>query len=106
MDYFTVATRLAKRHAADLAVADLRNRKPTKPTSEILARYIRLDSLTITPDALPRHFVARAVILDLQPTQMVPAIIRVEDAIRECHPHMHRTGWRACSDGVVVYFEA
>jgi hypothetical protein len=69
-------------------------------------RAIQIDGLTITPDAMPHHFIAQARILDLQPTQMVPALVAIEQEIRTRYPHMHRTGWRAASDGLRIYFTA
>ena len=92
-----------KRTCEELAAA---SQPATAPTSEYLARAVGIESLTITPDAMRGHFVAHAVILDLQPTQIVPAIIAAEDRIREQYRLMRRTGWRACSDGLVLYFEA
>lgn len=74
------------------------------PTSEELARSIQIESLTITPDVLPSHYVARAVILDLEPHQMVAAIIATEAAIRKTHRFAHRSGWRAASDGLTIFF--
>jgi hypothetical protein len=65
-----------------------------------------LESVTISADALPHHYLARAVILDLQPSQMVAALVAVEAAIQLQHPHAVRTGWRACSDSLRVYFSA
>jgi hypothetical protein len=65
---------------------------------------VTLESLTISRDAMPHHYIARAVILDLQPSQMVAAIIVTEARIKQTHPYMHRSGWRAASDGITVYF--
>ncbi len=42
---------------------------------------VALDSLTISRDAVPHHFIARAVILDLSPAQIVAAIVATEDEI-------------------------
>lgn len=67
---------------------------------------VQLESLTISPDAMPHHYVARAVILDLQPFQMVAAIMATEDAIRATYPRMHRSGWSAKSDGLRIHFSA
>jgi hypothetical protein len=67
---------------------------------------VQLDSLTISRDVLPHHYVARAVILDLQPSQMVAAIIATEDAIKQTYPHAHRSGWSATSDSLRIYFHA
>lgn len=66
--------------------------------------HVQLESLTIARDVMPHHYVARAVILDLQPESMVPAIVAVEQAIRATYPHMHRSGWSATSDGLRVHF--
>jgi hypothetical protein len=63
-----------------------------------------LDSLTISADAMPGHYVANAVLLDLQPSQMVAALIAVEAAIRAQYRFAVRTGWRACSDSLRVHF--
>jgi hypothetical protein len=65
---------------------------------------ITLESLTISRDAIPHHYVARAVILDLQPEDMVAAIIATEHAIKTTHPFAHRSGWSATSDGLRIYF--
>lgn len=67
---------------------------------------VLLESLTISRDAMPHHFIARAVILDLCPSQMVAAIIVTMDAIKATHRHAIRTGWRAASDGLTIYFHA
>jgi hypothetical protein len=67
---------------------------------------IVLESVTIARNAMPHHFTARAVILDLQPPQMVKAIAAVEACIREQHPHFVKTGWRAASDGIYLHFAA
>jgi hypothetical protein len=67
---------------------------------------VSLESLTISADAMPGHYVANAVLLDLQPSQMVAALVTVEDAIKAQHRHAVRTGWRACSDSLRVYFTA
>jgi hypothetical protein len=76
---------------------------PTVSTLAILGS-VQLESLTISPDAMPHHYLARAVILDLQPSQMVAAIMAVEDAIRATYPRMHRSGWSATSDGLRIHF--
>lgn len=92
-----------------LTAYELRTHFSPRPTpkpfsaSELLARAIAIESLTITADAMPGHYVARAVILDLQPTQMVAAIIATMDRIRAEYPHAVRTGWRACSDSLTIY---
>jgi hypothetical protein len=67
---------------------------------------VQIESLTISPDVMPHHYVARAVILDLQPAQMIAAIMATEDAIRATYPRMHRGGWSATSDGLRIYFHA
>jgi hypothetical protein len=67
---------------------------------------VELDGLLISPDAMPHHYIASATILDLQPTQMVAAIIATQDEIRKTYPLMHRTGWRASSDGLTIFFYA
>ena len=102
-EHFDAANR--KRSCGELATA----RRPTSAaasSSEVLARAVGIESLTIAPDAMPGHYIARAVIFDLQPTQMVPAIIAVEDRIRAMYPGAHRSGWSACSDGLRIYFYA
>jgi protein-arginine kinase len=67
---------------------------------------VHLESLTISADVMPGHFVARAVIFDLQPSQMVAAIAAVDDAIKSQTKYAlaRRTGWRASSDSLTVYF--
>ena len=65
---------------------------------------VHLESLTVSADAMPGHFVARAIILDLQPSQMVAAILAVETEIKHTYAFARRTGWRAASDGLTVYF--
>ena len=65
---------------------------------------VTLESLTISRDAMPHHYIARAVILDLQPEQMVSAIIATEAAIKATHRFARRTGWSATSDGLRIYF--
>jgi hypothetical protein len=55
---------------------------------------------------MPHHYIAHAVLLDLQPSQMVAALTTVEAAIKAQHPHAVRTGWRACSDALRIYFYA
>jgi hypothetical protein len=67
---------------------------------------ILIESLSIVPDAMPHHFIAQSRILDLQPSQMVSAIVAVEQQIRQTYPHMQRTGWRGASDGLRIYFMA
>jgi len=76
------------------------------PTATVISpsAAVVLESLTISRDAMPHHFIARAVILDLQPEQMVAAIIATEARIKLTHPHMHRSGWSATSDGLRIYF--
>jgi len=79
-------------------------------TSTLLALLgnVTLESLTISADVMPGHFVARAVIFDLQPSQMVAAIMAVEAAIKAqpSYALARRTGWRAASDGLTIYFYA
>jgi len=65
---------------------------------------VQIESLTISRDVMPHHYVARAVILDLEPAQMVAAIIATMDAIKTTHPNASRSGWRASSDGLRIYF--
>ena len=67
---------------------------------------VTLESLTISRDAMPHHYIARAVILDLQPEQMIDAIIVTEARIKQTHPYAHRSGWSATSDGLRIYFHA
>ncbi len=82
-------------------------RRPSQLSgSEWLAQTLAIESLTIAPDALPGHYIANARIADLQPMQMVAAIIATEARIRLTHPHATRTGWRAASDGLRIYFAA
>jgi hypothetical protein len=73
---------------------------------DALAAAIPLESLTIAPDVMPHHYTARAVIFDLQPSQMPAAILVVEDRITRMYPHARRTGWSATSDGLRIYFHA
>jgi hypothetical protein len=87
-----------------LAVRTARDTFTYSPTID--PNTIALESLTITADAMPHHFIARAVIFDLQPADMVRAITTVEARIRVESPHFHSTGWRAASDGVWIYFTA
>jgi hypothetical protein len=96
VDYLTVAANAARSQAQRFA-------------AEALAPVVTspvLDSLTISADAMPGHYVANALLLDLQPSQMVAALIAVEAAIREQYRFAVRTGWRACSDSLRVYFYA
>ena len=72
----------------------------------ILAAAIQLDSLCISRDVMPHHYVARAWILDLQPSQIVAAIVAVEAEIKKTYPLMHRSGWRASAEGLYLYFYA
>lgn len=82
-------------------------RRPSQLSgSELLAQTLPIASITIAPDLVPGHFVARAVILDLQPAQIVAAIIAVMGRIGAAYPHATRTGWRAESDGLRIYFAA
>jgi hypothetical protein len=103
-EHFDQANR--KRTCEELASA-VRQRQAA-PTSDLLALLgnVQIESLTITPDAMPGHYIARAVILDLQPMQMVAAIAATMDRIAEQHQYAVRTGWRACSDGLTIYFAA
>jgi hypothetical protein len=80
----------------------------TAPTFNPLAIIapVLLESLTISRDAMPHHYIARAVILDLAPSQMVAAIMATEDAIKQTYPRAVRTGWSAKSDGLTIYFYA
>jgi hypothetical protein len=96
-NYLTVAATAARAQAARLA-------ETLAPA--VTPPAVVLDSLTISADALPHHYIARAVLLDLQPSQMVAALVAVEAAIQVQHPHAVRTGWRACSDSLRVYFSA
>ena len=65
---------------------------------------IVIESLTISRDAMPHHYIARAVILDLEPPAIVAALGATLDRIRQQHPHARQTGWTACNDGLRVYF--
>lgn len=87
-NYFAIAVAAAREQAA------------------VVMPAVTLDSLIITPDAMPHHYIARAVILDLQPSQLVTAIGVVEDKIRRTYRHAQKTGWRAACDGLTLYFEA
>lgn len=62
----------------------------------VLIGAVQLDSLTISPD----------VMLDLEPSQMVAAIIATEDAIKQTSPNAQRSRWSAKSDGLRIYFHA
>lgn len=88
----------------DLAVTTARETFSHSPATDPTG--IQIDSLTISADAMPHHYIARAVILDLAPDQMVKAITAAEDVIRQQYPYFHRTGWRGASDGLRIYFEA
>jgi hypothetical protein len=66
---------------------------PTATTPLAIMGGVVLESLTITPDVMPHHHVARAVILDLEPSQMVAAIMATEQAIKQTHRRMFRTVW-------------
>jgi hypothetical protein len=74
------------------------------PTAISPSAPVTLESLTISRDAMPHHYIARAVILDLQPSQMVEAINVTEARIKQTHPYAHRSGWSAASDGLRIYF--
>lgn len=67
---------------------------------------VQLESLTISRDAMPNHYIANAKINDLEPSQMVAAIVAVLDAIQQTYPHAARSGWSATSDGLRIYFYA
>jgi len=84
------------------------DRRRATPLSgvELLAQLLAIESVTISADVMPGHFIANAKIADLQPSQMVAAIIATEARIRLTHPHATRTGWRAASDGLRIYFAA
>lgn len=92
VDYFGFAAGLVRTEAvaptADTAVAP------------------SIESLMISADAMPHHYVARAVIYDLQPSQLVAAIMAVEREIKKTYPRAHRSGWRAACDGIYLYFYA
>lgn len=88
----------------DFAVTTARDTFTSSPLCD--PSSIRLESVTIAADAMPHHFTARGVIFDLQPADMVKAIASVEDRIRLEYPHFRRTGWRAASDGLTIYFSA
>jgi len=96
MDYLAVAINLTNTHATRLTAPE------TLPNLLTAIPPVALDSLTISRDAMPYHWVARAVIADLAPSQMVAAILATEDEIRKSHPHASRTGWRASSDGLLL----
>jgi hypothetical protein len=97
-NYLTLAATAARAQAARLAAETL--------APAVTPPAVGLDSLTIAADAMPHHYIARTVLLDLQPSQMVAALVAVEAAIHVEHPHAVRTGWRACSDSLRVYFSA
>ena len=67
---------------------------------------VQIESLTISPDVMPHHYIANAKIDDLEPSHMVAAIMAVEKAIRAQYPQMRRSGWSAKSDGLRIYFHA
>ena len=118
MDYLTVAANAARSQVqtnrVNAEIEAFRQRTssaalfPPIPSSVAVegASPVVLDSLTISADAMPGHYVANAVLLDLQPSQMVAALIAVEAAIREQYRFAVRTGWRAASDSLRVYFYA
>ncbi len=89
------------RFAADLARLESITNSPACDPAAIL-----LESVTISHDTMPGHHTARAIILDLQPADMVRAIAAVEDRIRVEYPRFRRTGWRASCDGLTVFFSA
>jgi hypothetical protein len=80
----------------------------TRPAVSLLSIVgnVQIESLTISRDVMPHHFIANAKIGDLEPSQMVAAIVAVEDAIRAQYPRMHSSGWSAKSDGLRVHFHA
>ena len=80
----------------------------TRPAVSLLALAgnLHIESLTISPDVMPHHYIANAKIDDLEPSQMVAAIVAVEVAIRQTYPNAHRSGWSAKSDGLRIYFHA
>ena len=88
----------------EFAVQSVRDTFVSSPACD--PSTIQIDSLTIAADAMPHHFTTRAVIFDLQPSLMVRAICAVEDSVRVEYPHFRRTGWRAASDGLTIYFSA
>ena len=86
IDYFEFAQAAARQQAASTAPP------------------FTIESLTISPDVMRHHYIARAVILDLQPTHVVEAVATTMERIHAEHPHAVRTGWTACNDGLRVYF--
>ena len=88
----------------EFAVTTARDTFTSSPATD--PRDILLESVTIAADAMPHHYTARAVVLDLQPADMLNAIAATEDRIRARYPHFRRTGWRAACDGLTVYFTA
>jgi hypothetical protein len=96
VDYLAIAANAARSQAQRFDVEAL---APSITSTEVV-----LDSLTISADVMPGHYVANAVLLDLQPSQMVAALVAVEAAIREQYRLAVRTGWRACSDSILVHF--
>jgi hypothetical protein len=116
VDYLTVTANAARsqvqtnRVNAEIEAFRLRTSSaalfPRIPSSVAVeaAAPVVLDSLTISADVMPGHYVANAVLLDLQPSQMVAALVAVEDAIKVQYRHAVRSGWRACSDSLRVYF--
>jgi hypothetical protein len=81
---------------------------PTTPAASALAILgnIHIESLTISCDVMPHHFIANAKISDLAPSQLVAAMLAAEDAIKITYPQMHCSGWSAKSDGLRIYFHA
>jgi hypothetical protein len=67
---------------------------------------VQLESVTISRDVMPHHYVANAKINDLEPSQMVAAVVAVLDAIKQTYPFAARSGWSATSDGLRIYFYA
>ena len=83
MDYLTVAANAARSQVnLNAEIEGFRQRTssaalfPRIPSSVAVeaASPVVLDSLTISADAMPGHYIANAVLLDLQPAQMVAAL--------------------------------
>lgn len=91
-------------HYFALAVRTARDTFSYSPATD--PSGLQLETLSIEPDAMRHHFIARARILDLQPSHMVAAITLVEQEIRAIYPQMCTTGWRGASDGILLYFTA
>ena len=71
-----------------------------------LVGNVQLESLTISRDVITHHYVANAKIDDLEPSQMVAAILAVMDTITQVYPLASRSGWSATSDGLRIHFYA